>query len=87
MSKKPGIGATWYAKYGAQVAKHDSVIVGGKEVRPPRYYDEQLDQAKLEEVKKKRRAQARKGEFTYDRLRAKEKVKEAQMRFVKRNKQ
>lgn len=39
MSLKPGIGADWYAKYGDEVRKFDSVIVNGKEMRPPKYYD------------------------------------------------
>lgn len=39
MSRRPGIGAQWYAQYGEGVRMHDSVIVNGREVRPPKYYD------------------------------------------------
>lgn len=37
MSRRPGIGSTWYDKYGAEAYKHDSVIMNGKEIRPPRF--------------------------------------------------
>lgn len=39
MSRFPGIGGTYFDKYGAEVIAHDSVVVNGREVRPPRYYD------------------------------------------------
>lgn len=43
MSLKPGLGATWYAKFGGDVFPRDKVIVrGGGVVRPPRYYYKQL---------------------------------------------
>lgn len=40
MSRRPGIGAGWIEKFGAEVYPRDSVIVRGREVKPPRYYDE-----------------------------------------------
>lgn len=39
MSRRPGIGAGYYAKFGNEVLAHDNVIVNGKKVRPPRFYD------------------------------------------------
>lgn len=39
MSLKPGIGAAWLEKYQSDVFPHDYVIVRGKKVRPPKYYD------------------------------------------------
>lgn len=39
MSRRPGIGANYYERFGAEVRSHDSVIVNGREVRPPRFYD------------------------------------------------
>lgn len=38
-SLKPGIGATWFNKFHRDVFPHDHVIVGGRSVKPPRYYD------------------------------------------------
>lgn len=39
MSRRPGLGKMWYDKYGEGVREHDSIIVNGREVRPPKYYD------------------------------------------------
>jgi hypothetical protein len=39
MSRNPGIGGTYFDKYGSEVVSLDSVVINGREVRPPRYYD------------------------------------------------
>lgn len=39
MSLKPGIGRPWLDKFQTDVYPHDYVIVNGKEVKPPKYYD------------------------------------------------
>lgn len=38
-SLKPGIGAGWLEKFGKEVYPLDRVVVRGREMRPPRYYD------------------------------------------------
>lgn len=43
MSLRPGIGATWYAKYSSEVFPLDRVVVAGHECTPPRYYKKLLD--------------------------------------------
>lgn len=43
MSLKPGIGAPWYAKYSSEVYPRDEVIVRGKRLKPPKFYDTLLD--------------------------------------------
>lgn len=40
MSRRPGIGALWFAKFGSDVFPSDEVIVRGQSCRPPRYYDQ-----------------------------------------------
>jgi len=45
MSLKPGIGASWFEKYKASVFPHDNVIVNGKPVSVPRYYDKLLERS------------------------------------------
>ena len=40
MSRRPGIGAAFYEKYGAQIHRLDSVVVNGKEMKPPKFYDD-----------------------------------------------
>jgi len=42
MSLKPGIGASWIAKYSSDVYPEDHVIVRGTRAKPPRYYDKFL---------------------------------------------
>lgn len=42
MSLKPGIGRLWFDKYHGQVYPRDYVIVRGRKVKPPKYYDKVL---------------------------------------------
>ncbi len=44
MSRRPGIGQAWYTKFGSDIYPHDYVIINGKKVRPPKYYDSLLEQ-------------------------------------------
>ncbi len=39
MSRRPGIGKEWYDKFKEEVLANDSVIINGREVKPPRFYD------------------------------------------------
>lgn len=39
MSLKPGIGYNWLLKYLDDVYSHDHVIIRGREMKPPKYYD------------------------------------------------
>lgn len=78
MSRRPGIGARYYEKYGKEVVKHDSVVIGGKEVPSIRYYDlkgELVDLNAMEINKKKRRAARVWSENQVDRKRVREKLK------------
>lgn len=44
MSRRPGIGATWYTRYKSDVYPHDQVIIrGGIRCKPPRFYDGRLE--------------------------------------------
>lgn len=42
MSRRPGIGSTWFEKWKDDVFPADHVIMNGREVKPPRYYTQQL---------------------------------------------
>lgn len=44
MSRRPGIGRTYWATYKQEIIDHDEVIVRGFPMRPPKYYDRILDQ-------------------------------------------
>lgn len=39
MSRRPGIGKTWYEKYSSDCYPSDFIIINGKKCKPPRYYD------------------------------------------------
>ena len=89
MSRRPGIGTSWYASFGDSVRKHDSVVVRGHESRPPRFYDQIFDSVSpmdMEAVRGLRDVAAYKRDFdnTPDRLRVREVVKRAQVSFLKR---
>lgn len=62
MSLKPGIGANWLKKFQTDVYPHDYVVINGKKVRPPKYYDKRF--AKIlpdewEDIQFKRESDAR----------------------------
>lgn len=43
MSRRPGLGSTYFDKYKHEIYAHDSVIINGHPTRPPRYYDNLFD--------------------------------------------
>nr|QJB19253.1 MAG: replication initiator protein [Microvirus sp.] len=81
MSRRPGIGAPYYEKYGQEIRNHDNMVVNGRTVRPPRYYDtksDAIDPDRFAAVKKdrKRLAVLSKPDNTPERLEVKEKLAE-----------
>lgn len=63
MSRMPGIGEPWLKKYQTDVYPSDEVIINGKKVRPPKYYDRILevsDPAALKILKRRREAAGKK---------------------------
>lgn len=89
MSLKPGIGFTWFEKFGRETYTHDSVIVNRREMRPPRFYDKkmkELDPDRMEVLKKNRRKKMKlfAADTTEDRLRVREVIHLAKMKAKKR---
>jgi len=87
MSRRPGIGATWFKKFKSDVFPSDEVVMSGRPCRPPRYYDNLLDKEDpdlLESLKLKRAAKVSYSESTDERLRVKEEVKIAEVSKLKR---
>jgi hypothetical protein len=85
MSRNKGIGQGWIEKYKSDVYPADHVIVRGKPVKPPRYYDaylEALDITAFQNLKKRRQLQSKK--HTGDRLEAMEKVKFSKIKSLTR---
>lgn len=90
MSRRPGIGKSWFQKYWTDVYPSDQVIVDGKPHKPPKYYDglmEEIDPALIEHVRALREqfADDHQEDNTPKRLREREFVKQAQTEFLKRN--
>lgn len=89
MSRRPGIGQEWYRRFSKEVYPDDEVIVRGKKVKPPKYYDRLLEAAHAEvytKVKEERERAgiARASENTPERLYVREKVAKARLGFLKR---
>lgn len=90
MSLKPGIGAGWLVKYKSDVFPHDYVVVNGKEVKPPKYYDRWMDvnsPEEFEEIKFRREldGRSRYSDNTMERLAVKEKVASARLNQLYRS--
>lgn len=57
MSRNPGIGGEYYEKFGQEVRDHDSVVIDGRECKPPRFYDERtkrVDSAAFDDLQRRR---------------------------------
>lgn len=91
MSRRPGIGKSWIDEYmkDVYVNGEDSVIMNGRKVRPPKYYDSQFEivsPSDLESIKLKRKSKAalHEADCTPDRLSVREKVQLASLRKLPR---
>ncbi len=85
MSRRPGIGAAWLDKFGPETLANDAVICRGHFCKPPRYYDnllEEFDKEKMLENKEKRRkfAKIKEKELTQERLYAMEEIVESRQK-------
>lgn len=93
MSLKPGIGADWIRRYKTDVFRGDGsaeVMVNGKAMKPPRYYDrflEELDGIELDMVQfgRYKKSLSRREDQSPHRLAAREQVAEAGLKFKKRS--
>lgn len=88
-SRNGGIGRGWFEKYGKEVYPDDFVIVKGKRLRPPRFYDKivQLEDPELFTAVKRDRVATGKSQAwnsTRDRLVVREKVQLAKLDLLKR---
>lgn len=83
MSRRPGVGATWFDKYMSDVFPSDEVVHNGRRFRPPRFYDGRLDSVFLEGVKLKRLEKA--VEESRERLAVREEVAERRLTHYRRD--
>jgi len=84
MSRRPGIGKPWFEQFKKDVYPNDYVVLRGKKVRPPKYYDkllEQEDAYALDDIKMARVEKAYQwvDEQSPERLAAREKCKLVQL--------
>lgn len=88
MSRRPGIAHDWFKQYHMDVYSQDAVVLaGGIKMKPPRYYDEllqQLDQQLLEELQMARMDGHRYEDNTPARLAVREQVTKARLALKKR---
>jgi len=89
MSLRPGIGASWFAKYGSDVFPMDNVIANGERRKVPKYYDRLAKRSgkDLDEITYKREMRARETahDNTPERLSIKETVHKAKVTNLKRD--
>lgn len=89
MSLKSPIGKDWYQRFKTDVYPSDSVVLRGKEMKPPKFYDRLLEledpeaRAALRE-RRMRQALKHEGDQTTRRLQDREQVKLAQISNLKR---
>jgi len=89
MSRRPGIGASWFETYSNDVFPYDEMVVNGQATRPPRYYSSKFqsqEPVQFSDIKIKRQKQAEKhnANNTPERLNQKHKVKLAQIAHLRR---
>lgn len=89
MSRRPGLARDWYHKFKADVFPCDNVVLRGKVLTPPKFYDRCLEADSPEAlaiIKEKRKAKAllNKDDNTSERLATKERVKRSQFNQLKR---
>ncbi len=90
MSRRPGLGSGWLEKYQSDVYPSDQIIINGKSLKPPRYYDNQIEKINAEiiaNLKQKRVIKAKKQSKnnTYDRLAVRETIHIKKMDKLPRN--
>lgn len=89
MSRRPGLGQTWFAKFIGDVYPGDFVVIKGQKFRPPKYYDlllGKLDDKALEVLKNRRRvvAEQKKEEESFERREVRRRVVEAKIKIKRR---
>lgn len=84
---KGGIGQGWYEKYSKEIYPNDYVIIRGKKIKPPKYYDLKTDPEEFLPVKQKRNLEQekQKSDNTHDRLMVKQAVLKASLTRLKRH--
>ena len=91
MSRRPGIGKDWYDKYKSEIYDHDNVVIKGRTMRPPRFYDKQHEKTDPSDYARVKRARVRDARQhadnnTPERLSVRETVTQAKLNRLPRDK-
>jgi hypothetical protein len=89
MSLKPGIGYSWLEKWTRDCYPRDEVVMNGRKMKPPKYYDKILSRWNAElmeslDYERYKKGQDFSGERTPERLRVRETVARARMELNNR---
>lgn len=89
MSLKPGVGGAWFERYSGDVYPHDFVVLDGKKIKPPRYYDKKFKEEypvefDLIQFEREKRARDNFVDNTPERLAVREQVVLARTALLKR---
>lgn len=90
MSLKPGIGAPWLDKFKSDVFPHDYVVLNGKKVGVPKYYDKlfkRQDEDTFEQIQfeREKKGRARWEDNTQERNRVRDVITRARLNMLPRN--
>lgn len=89
MSRRPGIGQGWFKRFSSDVFPCDNVVLRGKEMKPPKYYDRLFeltypsDFARVKSLRKQKGVEMEAKELP-TRLSVKEEVQELRFKLLKR---
>lgn len=67
MSRRPGIAAGWFEKYSSDVYPSDRIVIRGKEMRPPKFYDALFERSYPSDFARIKRCRKRIGRDLSDR--------------------
>ena len=86
MSRRPGIGSSWFNKFASDAFPSDYIIVDGKKHPVPKFYLNKLEEAEQTPIKRRRKKHAltQREHNTPERLAVREKVKTATLKLLKR---
>lgn len=88
MSLKPAIGKRWFERFHSDVFPSDFVVVSGRKVKPPKYYDRlNADEAFMKRLKLRRLREGvpYRSEKSPQRLRVREEVRRSNLSLYKRD--
>lgn len=89
MSRRPGLGTTWFEKFAGDAFPSDFLIVDGRKVRPPGFYLRKLDEAAQQPIKRSRKRfsvqPAHRANSTKERLAVREQVFQSRMKRLVRS--